>query len=85
MCYITLIVMVIFRYLKVISPHVIVGNLGYCKSFHLNFIFYCKLFHRRLFLAIISNSNIWLLVAILLMAIGCSFIGVIGGLSINGY
>jgi len=50
----------------------------------------CRLFHRKLFLFIIDyftvnyfwklkKSNIWLLVVIILAAIGYFFIGVIGG------
>jgi len=31
---------------------------------------YCMLFHFKLFLAIIKNYNIWLLMIIILMAIG---------------
>jgi hypothetical protein len=49
--------------------------LGYYKLFHLKIIFfYCRLFHFKLFLTILSNYNIWLLVVI-----NYYFIGVIGG------
>ncbi len=41
---------------------------------------YYKLFHFRLFLAILSNSNIWLLVPILFLV---SLLIIIGGYSIN--
>jgi hypothetical protein len=40
--------------------------LGYYRLFHFIFLNY-KLFHLRLFLAILNNSNIWLLVVILLV------------------
>jgi hypothetical protein len=54
--------------------------LGYYSLFHLKiFLIYYRLFHPRLFLAILNNYNIWLLVVILLMAIGYFFIGAIGG------
>jgi len=36
---------------------------------------YYKLFHPKLFFAILSNSNIWLLVPILLVVINGYFIG----------
>jgi hypothetical protein len=40
--------------------------MGNYMMFHLNFFFYYKLFHLKLFLTISSNSNIWLLIVLLL-------------------
>jgi hypothetical protein len=41
--------------------------LGYYRLFHLKLLlFYIILFHSKLFLGILNNSNIWLLVVILL-------------------
>jgi hypothetical protein len=56
------------RLLKVISPYVIIGNSRLLLDISpYVFLFYYKLFHLRLFLAILSYFNIWLLVVILLV------------------
>jgi len=70
--------------------------LGYYRLSHLKFFFfYYKLFHPRLFLAILSHFNIWLLVVFLLVLLvvinGYWYILYLwllmffSGYSINGY
>jgi hypothetical protein len=54
--------------------------LSYCRLFHFKLFLFIVNYFTLDFLAILSNFNIWLLVAI-----SCFFIGAISGYCINGY